>query len=105
MSHVTGDRLIEDLKHVIRDAEELLKVTAGQVGEKVAEVRGRAEDSLHAAKARLAAVTGETAACAAEAADHADASVRANPWISIGAGAAAGLLVGLLLGRRGGGSR
>ena len=105
MSHVTGDLLIEELKQVIRDAEELLKVTAGQAGEKVTEARAHAQESLLAAKARLAAVTGEMVSCAAEVAGRADARLRANPWAAIAVGAAAGLLAGLLLGRRGDGSR
>ena len=102
MSHVTGERLLEDLQQVAAHAEELLKATAGQVGEKVAEARARTEQSLQAAKARLAAAKEEATACASAAAGRADAQVRANPWASIGIGAVAGLLVGLALGRRGG---
>jgi hypothetical protein len=41
MKQVTTDKLLEDLKVVVSDAEELLKATAGQAGEKVAAARAR----------------------------------------------------------------
>ena len=41
MKHVTTDTLIADLKAVVEDAEELLRATAGQTGEKVAAARAR----------------------------------------------------------------
>lgn len=104
MSQVTTDKLIEDLKLVVHDAEELLRATAGQAGEKVAQARAKAEASLQVAKAQLAAVGSGAAERAREAAQRTDEYVHQNPWASIGVGAAVGLLVGLLLGRRGGGS-
>ncbi len=107
MSQVTTDKLLEDFRLVVHDAEELLKATAGQAGEKVAQARARAEASLQSAKAQFAAMGNGAAAhareAAQEAADRANTYVRSNPWASIGIGAAAGLLVGLLLGRRHGG--
>jgi hypothetical protein len=39
MKPVTTDKLFEDLKAVVTDAEELLKATAGQAGDKVAAAR------------------------------------------------------------------
>ena len=50
----SGEQLLDDLTAVIRDAEGLLKATASQTGEKVAEMRARAEDSVRQAKVRLA---------------------------------------------------
>ena len=35
------DKLVGDLKAIITDAEELLKLTAGQTGDKLGDVRGR----------------------------------------------------------------
>ncbi len=102
MSQVTIDQLREDLRQVVRDAEELLKATAGQAGEKVAEVRARAEETLLGAKARLADLSSDAAVRARAAAASADEFARANPWAAIGVAAAAGMLVGLLLGRRNG---
>jgi hypothetical protein len=41
MSEVTKDKLIADVKLVIADTEELLRATAGQAGDKIAEIRAR----------------------------------------------------------------
>lgn len=100
MSHVNTDKLMEDLRQVVRDAEELLRATAGQAGEKIAEVRARAEDSLRVAKGRLVEMSGDLNVRAHAAADSADQYVRTNPWAAIGIAAVAGLLVGALLSRR-----
>ena len=51
---VTKDKLVSDMKVVVADAEELLRATAGQAGDKVAELRGRIQDNLAAAKTSLA---------------------------------------------------
>ena len=52
---VTRDKLVADLKLVVTDAEELLKITAGQAGEKVAAVRDRVQRELEQAKVRIVA--------------------------------------------------
>lgn len=102
MTQVTTDRLVEDLKQVVHDAEELLKATAGQAGENIARVRARAEASLHSARERLVELSGSGAERVREKAGQANAYVHDNPWAAIGAGAVVGLLVGLLMGRRNG---
>lgn len=38
---MTKDKLIADLKQVVADADELLRATADQAGEKVADLRTR----------------------------------------------------------------
>ena len=54
MTEVTKDKLIADVKLVIADSEELLRATAGQAGEKIAEIRARTADRLATAKIKLA---------------------------------------------------
>jgi ElaB/YqjD/DUF883 family membrane-anchored ribosome-binding protein len=92
--------LVEDLKAVVADAEELLKATASQTGERIAAARAKAEESLKAAKARLAeqetAVMAKTKAAAKATEDY----VRANPWKGVGIAAAIGLVLGILVARR-----
>jgi ElaB/YqjD/DUF883 family membrane-anchored ribosome-binding protein len=100
MSQVNTDQLLADLKQVVHDSEELLKATAGQAGEHIAQVRAKAEASLRTARAQLSALGGDASARAREAAGQADAYVRANPWLAVGAGAALGLVIGLLLSSR-----
>lgn len=97
---VTTDQLVADLKTVMEDAEALLKATSTLTGEKIQEVRTRAEESLRQAKARLGEVEEEAMRRAREVADAADEYVRENPWQSVGIAAGIGLVVGLLLSRR-----
>lgn len=97
---VTTEKLVEDLKMVMDDAEALLKATSAQTGEKIQEVRARAEESLRQAKARLSSIEDEALRRAREVADATNEYVRENPWQSVGIAAGVGLLVGLLLARR-----
>ncbi len=105
MSRVSNESLREDLEEVVRNAEELLRATAHQAGERVAAARDRTEESVRSAKARLATATDEAISCATQAADRADTRIRSDPWKSIGVGAVAGLVIGLLLGQRDGKSK
>lgn len=102
MSHMTTDKLLDELRKVMHDAEDLLRATAGATGESAANARARAEASLGAARERLAAFGEEAADRVREAGARADDYVRSNPWPAIGVGALAGLVVGILLTRRGG---
>jgi len=97
---VTKEKLMEDLKVVAQDVEELLRATANQTGERVAAARARAEESLRSAKMRLSEAGDEAAAHARAAADAADDYVRDNPWQAIGIAAGVAFIIGLLLGRR-----
>jgi len=97
---VSTDKLLEDLRLVVHDAEELVRATAGQAGEKVAAVRAKAEASLKAAREQLEELSESALERARQVADGADSYVRNNPWQSVGIGAAVGLLVGFLAGRR-----
>jgi ElaB/YqjD/DUF883 family membrane-anchored ribosome-binding protein len=97
---VQRDRLVEDLKAVIADAEELLALTADQAGEGAVKLRERVTARLASARERLAALQA-TAIERAKAAGHAaDQYVHEKPWYAIGAAAAAGVVVGMLIGRR-----
>jgi ElaB/YqjD/DUF883 family membrane-anchored ribosome-binding protein len=80
---------MDELRNVIANAEELLRVTADQAGPKVQEVRARAEESLRAAREQLQG-----------AGKQIDTHVRENPWAAVGVAAAIGLLAGILLSRK-----
>lgn len=99
-SDVSKEMLVNDFKVVVADAEALLKATANQGGEKVAELRVKTEESLKAAKARIAEAQSVVVAKTKEAAKVTDEYVHENPWRSIGFAASIGLVVGLLIGRR-----
>ena len=89
MKKVAEGNIMNDLKAVITDAEELLRATADQAGPKVQEVRERAEESLRAAREHLKGAGTEL-----------DSKVRANPWAAVGIAAGVGLVVGILLSRK-----
>jgi len=100
LDKLSEERLIEDFKKVISDAEDLLKVTANIGDEKIAEMRAKAEESIQVAKYAI----GESKAAfidKAKAATKAtNAYVHENPWNSIGIAASIGAIIGLLISRR-----
>jgi ElaB/YqjD/DUF883 family membrane-anchored ribosome-binding protein len=100
MSTVNKDKLIADMKVVVADAEELLRATANQAGDKVSELRGRIQDHLVTARASLADAQAAMVDKAKEVGRATDDYVQDNPWRSVGIAAGVGLLVGLLIGRR-----
>ncbi len=94
------EKLVTDIRAVIADAEEILKVTADQTGEKIANLRARIQDRLLDARIRLSnaeEVLIEKTRAAARAADD---FVHDRPWQAVGIAAGVGFLVGLILGRR-----
>ncbi len=99
-NEVTKEQLIADFNVVVADAEALLKATANQGGEKLAEVRARAEESLRVVKARMDDAQEALLIKTRAAAKATDEYVHENPWNAVGAAAAIGLLIGFLLGRR-----
>jgi ElaB/YqjD/DUF883 family membrane-anchored ribosome-binding protein len=78
MDAATTEQLMAELRTVARHAEELLQAIANQGGARLEE----AGDS------------------AREAAREIDQQVRNSPWAAIAIAAGAGLLLGLLLGRK-----
>lgn len=97
---VSKEQLIEDFKVAVVDAEALLKATANQGGEKLVEVRAKAEESLKVAKARMADAQAELLVRTKAAAKATDVYVHENPWQAIGVAAGVGVVIGLLIGRR-----
>lgn len=96
----TKEQLVANLRRVIADAEDLLSATAGQTDSRIAELRVRAKENLRLAREKLADADAAVRARARQAATATDEYVHDNPWSSIGAAAALGILIGVLLGRR-----
>ena len=100
MTAVNKDKLMSDVRVVIADAGELLRMTADQAGEGAADVRSRVQARMNQAKVDLVHLQ-EAAVVKAKAAGHAtDEFVHDNPWKSIGIAAGVGLVIGLLVSRR-----
>jgi ElaB/YqjD/DUF883 family membrane-anchored ribosome-binding protein len=84
-----GDKLMEEYREVIAAAEELLNAAAGADGERMQELRGRAEEALRKARARLEGASFQL-----------EAQVRDHPLAAVGIAAVIGLVVGILLARK-----
>jgi ElaB/YqjD/DUF883 family membrane-anchored ribosome-binding protein len=95
----TKDRLMGDLRSLIGDAEELLKATTSQAGEKIAVARQRIEQSVIEGKKALADAEEVVIKKSKECAEIADDYVRENPWSAVGIAAGLGLVLGLLIRR------
>jgi ElaB/YqjD/DUF883 family membrane-anchored ribosome-binding protein len=98
---VTSDKVMADVALLAADMEQLLKATADQTGQHLAQVRAKAEQSLRAARTRLSGLQDAALERSCAAGRAADDYVRANPWPFIAIGAVAGLLLGSLASRRG----
>lgn len=99
-NEVSRDKLVADLKVVMADAEELLRITASQAGEKASAARERIQASLSSARAKMTDAERAVVDKTREAAKATDVYVRDNPWTAVGIAAAAGLVLGVLISRR-----
>ena len=97
---VSKEKLVADLKVVVADAEELLRATASQAGEKVSAARERIQASLATAKVKLTEAERALLERTKLATRAADDYVRDNPWQAVGVAAVAGLVLGILISRR-----
>ena len=91
------ERLVGDLRNLVADAEELLKATASQAGEKIGVARQKIEQSLIEGKKALADAEKNLVQKSKECAEIADDYVRENPWNAVGIAAGLGLILGLLI--------
>jgi ElaB/YqjD/DUF883 family membrane-anchored ribosome-binding protein len=90
------EKIITDLKVLSRDAEAVLQATAGQAGDKMAELRQKLGHALESAKTTCHRFE-EKAIAGAKAADK---TIRAHPYESMGVAFGVGLLIGVLVSRR-----
>ena len=94
------DKLVNDLKSLMSDAEELLKLTAEQQGGKLDDLRARIGDRVAIARERLADAEAAIVDTGRKAARVTDDYVHENPWQSVGVAAGVAFLLGLLVSRR-----
>jgi ElaB/YqjD/DUF883 family membrane-anchored ribosome-binding protein len=98
------EKLVNDLKTVIKDAEELLRSTGQQMSQQMdssyQSARARFESTLQNAKTSLGGAQGKFADQGKDAMEMTQKYVKENPWQSVGIGAIAGLVVGILLSRK-----
>ena len=90
------EKLLEDLKAVIRDGEELLKAGARDLGDRGSAARERLSAALEVAKDTQRRLQERTVACVRET----DRLVRENPYQSAGIAFGVGVLLGIIASRR-----
>src|SRR3954463_2916341 len=90
------ERLLQDLRAVVHDGEELLKAGAQELGERGAAARERLAAALESAKETRRRLEERAVASA----QKADRLVRDYPYQSIGIAFGVGLLIGVLANRK-----
>jgi ElaB/YqjD/DUF883 family membrane-anchored ribosome-binding protein len=95
-----NEKLITDIKAVVSDAEAILSATAGQTGEKVAELRASLTAKIADAKVKLVAAEQALVEKAKQAAKATDEYVHENPWQSVIIAGGVGFLIGYLISSR-----
>jgi ElaB/YqjD/DUF883 family membrane-anchored ribosome-binding protein len=97
---LTREKLVDDFSEMLTEAEDLMKRAANETGERAKDLRTQVEAKLLAAKLRLQELQGDAVDQAKAAARVTDDYVHDNPWQAIGAAAAIGFVVGLMMNRR-----
>jgi ElaB/YqjD/DUF883 family membrane-anchored ribosome-binding protein len=92
----TTEKLLEDVKQVVRDGEELLRAGAGELSEKGKAARVRLAAALDSAKETGRKLQERTIASA----KATDKVIREHPYQSIGIAFGVGLLIGVLVNRK-----
>lgn len=99
-SLIAYERVIRDLKTLVRDAEDLLKATTGDLTEKGNELRARLAGTIERAKKTCIDLQDQTVARAKVAVKRADTAIREHPYQTVGIGFGLGLLLGALVARK-----
>lgn len=94
------EKVTNELKTVIREAEDLLKNADQPHASGLRNARERIENSLHSARNSLGRAEETLLTRTKDAALSTDKYVHNHAWQSVGMGALAGLVMGLLIGRR-----
>ncbi|HEY1044037.1 MAG TPA: DUF883 domain-containing protein [Telluria sp.] len=94
------DKLLDDLRTVVSDAEQWLRQGSHLTGEELIAAKDKFERTLRIAKDDIIKFEEAVVARTKEAAKATDEYVHENPWTSVGIGAAVGLVVGMLIARR-----
>lgn len=96
----TKNKVADDFKAIVNDAEDLLQATAQVTGEGFSAERTKFSEKLKRAKTQLVEAEQQVFEKTKQASMATDHYVRDNAWTVIGVTAAIGLLVGFLATRR-----
>jgi ElaB/YqjD/DUF883 family membrane-anchored ribosome-binding protein len=90
-------QLVDDFSKIVADSEGLLRAMASVPGEKATAMRASVEANLNAAKARLSDLQGMAVERTTAAVRATDEYAHENPWPLIGAAAAVGFILGVIV--------
>ncbi|KNH08835.1 putative transmembrane protein [Candidatus Burkholderia brachyanthoides] len=92
-------KIIEDIKVLLNDAEELVCLSATLPGEGVDALRSRLRDHVDSARVTLNDAQSSAQSRYRSGVDCTEKYVKENPWQSLGIAAGVGFLVGLIVSR------
>lgn len=95
-TQTSSEKVMQDLKVLVRDGEELLKAGANELGEKGQEMRERLSSAVESAKDMCQRLEEK----AADTARVADRAIREHPYQALGIAFGIGLLIGVLATRK-----
>jgi ElaB/YqjD/DUF883 family membrane-anchored ribosome-binding protein len=99
MNEITGQKLVEDVKVLINDVEELLRATSSETGERIMGLRRRLEQKLVECKTELAEHERPWLQKAEQIRVSVASCLRANTWTKVAIAVGVGLVLGVLLRR------
>jgi ElaB/YqjD/DUF883 family membrane-anchored ribosome-binding protein len=94
------EKLAGDFRLVMDDIDALMSATTNKAEGEATALRARIRDRLDTAKERLVDAQHDAVERAKRAAGATDHYVHSHPWQALGAAAAVGLAIGVLIGRR-----
>jgi ElaB/YqjD/DUF883 family membrane-anchored ribosome-binding protein len=99
-TNATRDRLAADFQRVMDDVNALIGAGGAKVDDEVTAIRERLRERLEDTRRRIGDLQHEGVERARRAARHTDEYVHDHPWHAVGAAAALGLVLGVLIARR-----
>jgi len=97
---LSNEKLVQDIKAVVADAEAILSATANQAGEGMTELRASMLSRLTNAKDRLMEVEEAVVKKTRQAVKATDEYIHENPWQSVIISGGVGFLIGYLVSSR-----
>lgn len=94
------EKLAGDFRQVMADVDALMTATTNKAEGEATVLRARIRDRLDTAKERLVDAQHEAVERAKKVAGATDDYVHSHPWQALGAAAAVGVAIGVLIGRR-----
>jgi ElaB/YqjD/DUF883 family membrane-anchored ribosome-binding protein len=95
------EETMAQLNRTVSQAEDLLRALGTEGGEAVEAMRARVSTTLRDAKTRLSSKTTDARRVASDTLTKADAYVHENPWRAVAIGAGIGVLLAMMMRRRG----